>query len=152
MQGNVFLDSNILIDFATKRRDVRDLQRLFVLLRLGEFQAFVSSSQMTDVYYILTQGSYKIDNSAVVDFLKEILSVVEVFPLSKKEILKALNSRAKDFEDRCVFECAKCVEAEFILTSNIKDFKDFDTECGDAADFFSWVKTEKNLSYSFIEL
>ena len=123
-----------------------------VLIRLGEVDTFISSSQITDIYYILTQGSYKIGNTQVINFLREIFSEIEIFPLSKSEITKALAATPKDFEDQWVYECAKSLDSEFIITSNKKDFSTYDIKCGDASDFFAWLKKEKGMDYSFIGL
>ena len=147
MKPKIFIDSNVLIDLATRRRNVEDNQKLFVLIRLKEFEAYVSSSQITDVHYILSQGSHKLDHTKVITFLKQVLSELNIFPLSKTEIFSALDANSKDFEDRCVFECAKCIEADYIITSNVSDFEDFDIKCGDVTQFFSWLEKEKGLNY-----
>ena len=152
MNRAIFIDSNVLIDVATRRKHCSDLEKLMVLIRLGEVKAFISSSHVTDIYYILTQGSYKIDNPQVIYFLREIFSEIEIFPLSKAEITKALDATPRDFEDQCVFECAKSINAEFIITSNKKDFCNYNIQCGDACDFFAWLKKEKRMDYSFIRL
>ena len=150
MKPKIFIDSNVLIDLATRRKNVEETQKLFALIHLKEFEAFVSSSQITDVYYILSNGTLKLDQAKVIAFLKQILSEINIFPLSKTEIFSALGANSKDFEDRCVFECAKCVKTDFIITSNINDFKDFEIKCGDVIEFFSWLAKEKGLNYDII--
>ena len=84
MNRPIFIDSNVLIDIATRRRNCEDLEKLMVLIRLGEVDTFISSSQ--------------------------------------------------------------------IITSNKKDFSTYDIKCGDASDFFAWLKKEKGMDYSFIGL
>lgn len=150
MIASVFLDTNIVIDFATKRKDVEEVKKLFVLIKCRQVKAYISSSQVTDIYYILTSKSYKTDKATVESFLKSVLSFVDVFPLSKLEIFNSLDLHANDFEDACVYQCAKSITADYVITSNVKDFSCFDIKSGTVHDFLQWVKASKGIDYSFI--
>ena len=151
MMASVFLDTNIVIDLATKRKDVEEIKKLFILIKCGQIRAHISSSQVTDIHYILTSRSYKIDKTAVEAFLKNLLSFVDVFPLSKSEIFESLDLHPKDFEDACVFQCAKNARAEYLITSNTNDFISFDIQCGTVHDFFQWAMDNKGFDCSIVD-
>lgn len=66
----------------------------------------------------------KIPNDVVTEFINITLELFEVIPEDKKILHSATNnSLFSDKEDSIQYECAKEIQADLILTSNIKDFK-----------------------------
>jgi len=76
---------------------------------------------MTNVYYILRK-SYP--HSAVVVKLRELLKILNVLSMNKDTVLSALNSEFTDFEDALQNYAAEYNgEINFVITRNIKDYK-----------------------------
>ena len=58
--------------------------------------------------------------------IRDILSVFEIAPVDKKGLLLALELDFTDFEDAVQFAAAKQINADFIITRNIKHYRKSD--------------------------
>ena len=53
----VLVDSNLLVDFLARRGDFYGLARkLMVFAEMGDYELWMSSSQVTDIFYVLSNG------------------------------------------------------------------------------------------------
>jgi predicted nucleic acid-binding protein len=57
--------------------------------------------------------------------LDEMETMIEVLPMDKQQLRKAIDHPSKDFEDMLQYQCAVAGGCECIVTRNKKDFKDF---------------------------
>ena len=56
-QAKLLLDTNIVIDYLNEREPYYEKARLLMIAgRVGEFDLWMSSSQITDLIYILSEG------------------------------------------------------------------------------------------------
>ena len=81
---------------------------------------FISSSAITDIYYIIKKQS-KSRNKAL-DDIKRIAAVFEFAEVNNQCIMSAMDSSINDFEDAVVDEVAQHIKASFIVTRNLDDF------------------------------
>lgn len=68
------------------------------------------------------------------------------------EFDQALDSPWLDAEDACIHLCALKIKADAIITSNKKDFERSSIKVFDCDGLFAYLKQEKNLDYSFVDL
>jgi predicted nucleic acid-binding protein len=116
----VLFDTNIILDIALNRKPFFDLSaRLFELIDKKKIKAYVTASTITDIYYIAKKDR---GNEMAIQFIQNLLEIVEVLGVDKDVIIDALNMEMNDFEDAVQVSAAKSNEVATIITRNNPDF------------------------------
>ncbi|HIY82381.1 MAG TPA: PIN domain-containing protein [Candidatus Rubneribacter avistercoris] len=146
------VDTNIAIDHMMDREPFsRSASKLITLGFLHEFELGMSSSQITDAFYLLTGGRLSLADE-VKQKLKTLRGAMRVYSLTEADIDAALDSAWDDFEDACVYQCARKIKADAIITRNQKDFARSSIRVFDCDELFAYLEKEKGLVYDFIPL
>ncbi len=149
----LFVDTNIIIDYLDERPGFAESARkLMILGFLREFDLWMSSSQVTDMFYILTNGGCSSEAEGVKASIREVRKFVRVCSLSEADVDAALDSPWSDFEDACVYQCARKIKADAIITRNKKDFEKSSIKVFDCEEWFSYLAQCKGLAYKEIPL
>ena len=149
----LLVDTNIIIDYLQDRRPFSELAELLLTLAyVKEHELWVSSSQVTDAFYLLSEGGKPALAENAKHLLRQMRQVVRIGSLGELDIDAALDSPWEDFEDACVYQCACKVKADAIITRNQKDFARSSIKVFDCDELFTYLKDEKGLDYGFIEL
>ena len=121
MVERVFLDANVVLDHLTDRQPFAEYaHRLFALGETGQIALSVSSLSICNLYYLLRKLNGKEQALAL---LGRLVQVVEVTPVGKLEIHKALASGFNDFEDAVQTQSAEAGgNVAVIITRNKQDF------------------------------
>jgi predicted nucleic acid-binding protein len=121
----IFVDTNILVDLIADRRPFSKFAiRIFSLAEDKKIKLYTSSHSIATTHYILKKF---LDEKKLREILLNLIDYVNVIPIDVDIIKKGLKSKHKDFEDSLQIYCSYSVEKmEYILTRNIKDFKDSD--------------------------
>lgn len=128
----VFLDTNILIDYALGREHFDDAEQLLQHGKNGQVRLVASYLTFANMAYIL-KG--KID---VYDLFRDLRILISVLPNDDNQLQAAMRQRVRDFEDMLQYQCAKAAGCDFIITNNGRDFADFsDLPYLSAAEFLS---------------
>lgn len=119
---NIFLDTNIVIDFLADRKPFSlDAARLFNFSVLGKVKLYISAVSYNNIYYILRQS---LSNSETIKLLEELSEMAEIADVTKGVIKKSLKNDFKYFEDAIQYYCALSLnKIDFIVTRDTKDFK-----------------------------
>lgn len=149
----LLLDTNIVIDFIGRREPFYEKAKLLMLCgRVGEFSLWISSSQVTDIIFIMTDGGKKSKVAETLEHLRALRTFVNVLSVTDTDIDKMLAASWSDPEDGLLIELALKMHADAIITRD-DDFPKTDlVRVQDCADFFAWLKAEKNLTYDEIPL
>ena len=129
---NIFLDTNIIIDFLDSKRAKHKLAcTLIEKLILEDYKIFMSEDMLSTIYYLIK------DKNRVLNFFKDIYSEWNIVPFGGDVIIEAIEislKSQKDFED--ILQCltAKKYKAIFIVT-NDKKFTDCGVKIGDYSYF-----------------
>jgi len=117
----VLIDTDVLIDFLILRGQFTKNARLIIQKsQERKFSIFLAAHSITNIFYILRRIYTAPERKKLLLDLCRIISVVEI---GYGLILNALNStNFDDIEDCLQAECAKAVNADFILTRNIKHY------------------------------
>lgn len=117
-----FLDTNILLDFISNREPFGKFAlEIFKKARSGEWQLWASDNSITTTYYIIEKV---IGSVAAKEKVGSLLQFLEIQPVGKPELLAAVSSDFKDYEDAVQYHCALSIERiNGIITRNKKDFK-----------------------------
>lgn len=151
--AKLLLDTNVVIDYLHERDPFYQKARLLMIAgRVGEFELWISSSQVTDLVYILSDGGNRSALPRALDQLKGLRTFVEVFPVSDREIDRMLAASWKDPEDCLLCEVALEMRADAIISRNQKDFETSLVKVLDCDEFFAWMKSERGLDYDEVAL
>ena len=122
---NVLFDTNVIVDaLAERNNEYKYSQMLIQNVVVGNIKGYISSKQVTDIYYILRK--YYNDNVRR-QIIKTISETFSVLPLISGYITYCVNSKMNDYEDAILDETAKVNMIPFIVTNNIKDFANSNT-------------------------
>lgn len=117
---DLMLDTNIILDHIGRREPFYELSRRACLLGIvGEARTFITSNMITDIFYLLRKdyGSHEAQR-----MIEEDLSFLNIVGVSSDDVANALAQKWSDFEDCLVAACAKKINADYIITRNVKDF------------------------------
>ena len=118
----VVLDLNILLDVIQKREPFYASSASVLQLAVEEqILAIVPTHLLTTLYYITAKYSSKNQADLLVDW---ILSNMSLGMETKDIFLRARGLQLPDFEDAVVAGVAEAERCQYIMTRNVKDFRD----------------------------
>ena len=116
------LDTNVILDFALRREPFfEDAEQVLLLTEQRENIEFVSSSAVTDIFYMLRR--YYGDSFKAQEVLSSLRKIVTILEVSDRNIKHALDLHWHDFEDAVQYATAERIQADFIITRNVRDFR-----------------------------
>jgi len=119
---NVFLDTNVVIDFLADRRPFSiAAANIFNLSANGKINLYVSAVSFNNIYYIIRQSQSHADTIRLLHGLSELTEIADV---TKAVIMASLKGNFKDFEDAIQYNCALGLNnIDVIVTRDSKDFR-----------------------------
>jgi len=121
MVYNIFLDTNIIIDFLDPLRPFHnDSNILFKMLEEGRFKAHYSESVVTTTAYVIRKDFSKNNISEIMGNLNRQIILLAC---TAQYIKSAVRMLPPDFEDALLYEIALHHQMDYFITSNIKDFR-----------------------------
>ena len=146
------LDTNVIVDCLQERDINLEASRMLLTLgKVGEFSLWITVSQLTDLVYILSHGGKKALMPAVLEQLRKLLTFVRLYSPREQDALAMLQTTWDDPEDALLFEAAKALMADAIISNNAKDFETDAIPVYNSAEFFAWLKEAEALSYTLME-
>ena len=114
------IDTNIILDILLKRQPYYEKAAvIFGLAKRSFFNAFVSASAITDIFYISKKDLGKNNANKA---LKNILQVFHPADVTGENIFQALEIEWDDFEDSVQYIVGESLSVDFIITRNTQDF------------------------------
>ena len=118
----IFLDTNILIDYLSRREPFFvPSALLFQLGKRNKCHLMLSSLSFATASFIL-QAHYKMTHAAVVTLFEKIVELCHITTVDAQTVQNAIASDFKDFEDALQYYSAATVKADYIITRNKQDF------------------------------
>lgn len=149
----LLLDANVIIDFLNERDPYYEKTRLLMIAgRLGEFDLWASSSQFTDLIYVLSDGGKRSVIPHVLERLRGLRTFVNVYPVSDREIDQMLSTSWDDPEDALLADIALRMKADCLITRNQKDFGGSLVKIFDCDEFFAWLESTHGLVFQELPL
>lgn len=135
----VVIDINVLVDLGFQRDGFKAAEKVIDIC-LGEgIKGYVCSHEITTLAYLLQK---KFEMKKVKYFLDEILDMFKVVS-SNNEILRlAIDSEIDDYEDAVIEVSAWKEEINYIITRNLKDFKNGRIEALSPEEFIALIKED----------
>ena len=118
----VLLDSDVILDFFFDRAPHADFASYILSqIELKKLEGFVTAVIISNVYYLLRRKS---THERVIKNLNQLLTLTNVLVIDKQVVLKAMNSKFKDFEDAMQNYAAESFgKVDLIITRNVKDYR-----------------------------
>ena len=115
----IFVDTNVILDLLMKRNDYADAITILNMGQNPNNELVVSVLSMANIAYVLRKV---LSGDALYSALSDLSGFVTVATVSSDDYGRALEQKAKDFEDALQYFCAKSYKCSCIVTRNKKDF------------------------------
>ena len=135
MKQKVFLDADVILDIILERHPYDQFSgAILALCETHVIEGHTSSLILANIYFILKKYS---SHAFALKTLAKLRSILNVLPLTVKEIDEAVNS---DFEDGLQYFIAFNNHISAIITRNPKDFKKSSLEIFTPKEFLEMLK------------
>jgi predicted nucleic acid-binding protein len=117
----VLFDLNILLDVLQERAEFYDFSALLLArAETGRIQGWLAAHSVTTLFYLIAKG--RSPEQARVT-LTSLLQFLKIAPVDQNTIEQALNLPYRDFEDAVQMIAALQVQADYLLTRNVRDYE-----------------------------
>lgn len=120
----IFLDTNVLIDFADGDR-IKHIE-VVEFIKFCSRQKIVMSSSILclGTFCYLLESKMKLNHIEVKNWLKNLNGLVQLLPSYNKVLTLATTSGFRDVEDALLYYTAVENQCDSFVTSNLKDFSE----------------------------
>ena len=115
----LLIDTNIIVEIIAKRKGYEESIQVLRWCEVNIIDGFVTATTITDLMYILRKH---IAPENVREAVQKLLLALDIAGVLKSDINAALLSGMNDFEDAVQSSCAGRINADYIVTRNVKDF------------------------------
>lgn len=116
----ILIDTNVLLDYFQHRDGFIASERILLACAENSVSGFVAAHSFPNLFYILRKFYSDEERREI---LTNIISLLPVVEINQNLIAEALSRKDfHDFEDCLQDECAAEINADYIVTNNIKDF------------------------------
>ena len=137
----VLIDIDVILDVLTKREPFyAPAANLWVKVEKKRIHPYLASHTITTIFYLVRKAKGK---KMARKSIRDLLSIFEIAPVDRSTLLLALESGFADFKDAVQYAAAKQVSADFIVTRNIKDYKNSDIPVASPEIFLATLELSK---------
>lgn len=117
----VLIDTNLILDVLQKRIPFYDSSnKVLTCCASGKIKGYIALHSVSNIFYVLRKYYSAEDRRRLILGILDFLEVANIEHENVKTAL--LRKDFPDFEDCLQDECAKQVNANYIITRNVKDF------------------------------
>lgn len=118
----VLIDTNIILDALVGRQPYyENADKIIKMCADKKIEGYLAAHSIPNLFYILRKDMSVDERRAV---LMNLCDIITVEGVDSVKILSALkNKKFEDLEDCIQDECASAVHADYIVTRNMKDFR-----------------------------
>ena len=117
----VLIDTNIILDVLCNRKDfVEDSTKILKYSEIGKIDGYISALSFPNIVYIMRKELNPKKTQEIINYLCLILNVLD---LKAEDVKRATKENFDDYEDALQSICASRIKAQYIVTRNIKDYK-----------------------------
>lgn len=118
----ILVDTNIILDVLCNRPDfVEASSKVWKFCEVHKIEGYISALSIPNIVYILRK---ELTPQRTQQLIQQITMIFEVIDLKATDLKNAAEMYSSDYEDAIQMCQAKRLEADFIVTQNIRDFKD----------------------------
>lgn len=117
----LLIDANIILDVLLNRpMFVKDSSMIWKLCETQQMKGYLSTLTYANIMYIMRK---QLTPEQIQEIFCKLKLIFEFADFSPAVLERAVNMKWKDFEDAIQSATAESVHADYIITRNIKDFK-----------------------------
>jgi len=137
MIRQAMLDTNVVVDFMLQRPGfAENADKIFDKIDKGVFVGCISSSAVTDVYFI-------VENKTNPEYAREKMELLyrslQIMPVIRETIREALDSDMDDFEDAVQVAAAQDFGIDIVVTRDKTGFDDSGLQVYSPEEFLEMV-------------
>ena len=121
----VLIDINVILDACIRMTDEEaksnPVGKILLAIDIGKIEGYFSAASVPTLYYIV--HSYTHNKKTALDIVKRTADFLKIIDLNETDCHLAINSKPSDLEDAILYTSASRHDMDFIITSNVKDFK-----------------------------
>ncbi|MBN1981001.1 MAG: PIN domain-containing protein [Chitinivibrionales bacterium] len=118
---NILFDTNIIMDALTERKPFDEAATLLLNeVESSTINGFLSAISITTIYYLIQKT---VSKQKATSIIKDLVDLFEIAPVNRSIIGNALQMDFNDFEDAVLYQSAIGVNADGIVTRDLKGFR-----------------------------
>lgn len=117
----ILIDTNVILDVLCNRKEfVNDSANVFKLCEVKKFTGYISALSIPNIVYIMRK---ELDEEKIKEVIEKLSLVFDIVDLKGDHLKKATALKFNDYEDAVQSQQAVRIKADYIVTRNIKDYK-----------------------------
>lgn len=117
----ILIDTNVILDVLCNRTEfVNDSLKIFKYCEASQITGCISALSVPNIVYIMRK---ELDGERIKEILTTLTALFTVVDLRETDLIKAADLGFSDYEDALQSVCASRAKVNYIVTRNIKDFK-----------------------------
>ena len=117
----LLIDANIILDVLQKREGLwKDSSLVWKLCETEQAEGYVSALTFANLVYVMRK---ELDAPQIQDVLKKLQLIFHFADFSAADMERAAEMKWDDYEDAIQAATAERIAADFIVTRNVRDFK-----------------------------
>lgn len=116
----VLIDTNVILDVLCGRTEFLEASsKVWKYCEVDKLTGVISALSVPNIVYILRK---ELDPDKTKEIIDRLLLIFDVVELTAEDLQKAAEMKTADYEDAVQMCCAERINADFIVTRNIRDF------------------------------
>ena len=116
----LLIDANIILDVLQKREPhYTDSSIVWKICETGQADGFVSSLTVANLVYVMRK---ELDAEQIEDVITKLKLIFNIADFTASDLAKAAEMKWSDFEDAVQSGIAERIQADFIITRNVRDY------------------------------
>lgn len=117
----ILIDTNIILDVLCNRKEfVENSAKIFKLCEVKKLTGYISALSIPNIVYIMRK---ELNEEKIREVIEKLLLVFDIVDLKADDLKKAAMLNFADYEDAVQSQQAIRIKADYIVTRNIKDYK-----------------------------
>ena len=119
----VLIDTNVIVDALTSREPWKEsAEKIFLMAANRIMDVYITASSATDIYYLVRKYLHNTEQAKQV--MGKLYSLVGILAVTGDDCVNALASAVSDYEDAVVESAAVKADMDYIITRNVKDYRE----------------------------
>ena len=115
-------DTNVILDVLCNRPDfLENSLKIWKLCEVKKIEGYISALSIPNIVYILRK---ELTPKKTMEIISRLMTIFEVAELRSSDLKNASEMCLNDYEDAVQMCCAKRIKASYIITRNVRDFKE----------------------------
>lgn len=116
----VLIDTNVVLDVLCGREEFLEASsKVWKYCEVNKLIGVISALSVPNIVYILRK---ELDPDKTKEIIDRLLLIFDIAELTAEDLRKAAEMKTADYEDAVQMCCAERINADFIVTRNIRDF------------------------------